>query len=156
MSSSSSVTVETVKLFQTSRKTLLQNLSSYDLLAKRIRDLPPTPSTPLKGAPTPVQGMGSSQDRLQKAIYSRAMLFLGEKMAIIKNMGGLQVELPPPPPAATPPTNRSSVDGDDSIIVLDGSRRKSVNAGAARARKGSTRSQEEEEARAAQLAVLYE
>lgn len=78
------VTIELVKSFNASRKIVLQNLASYDLIAKRIRDLPtqaqPTINT---NAPT------SSQDRLQKAIYSRAAMYLGEKMALIKTMGSL-------------------------------------------------------------------
>lgn len=99
-------TVEIVKHFNSVRKSLLKNLTSYDMLAKRIRDLPASAGSPLSpplrstpsggvlsgGAPTTLT---SSQDRLQKAIYSKAMLFLGEKMAVMKGMGGLTVKAVP-------------------------------------------------------------
>lgn len=55
------------------RKQLVDSFSDYDALAKRLRKLP------CPGGP------GSSQDRVQSAILSRASLFLQ------KNMFPLQV-----------------------------------------------------------------
>ena len=148
LQNSSPVTVEIVKAFNTTRKLLLQNLTSYDMLAKRIRDLAPNPHIPTSPAARLVgpdnQPISSSQDRLQKAIFNRAMLFLNEKMAVIKGMGGLSVDLPAPPPPS------KTIDGE-GIIDLGQS-----NGGPVHQHKLSMRSKKVEEERAARLAVLYE
>lgn len=148
LQTASPITVEIVKAFNTSRKLLLQNLTSYDMLAKRIRDLPPNVHTPTSPAARLVgpdnQPISSSQDRLQKAIFNRAMLFLNEKMAIIKGMGGLTVDLPPPPP----PSKMIEGEGIIDLGQPDG--------GPVRQRKQSMRSKKQEEERMASLAVLYE
>ena len=65
------------------RKHLLSLLASYDSLSKRIRDLP------LPGGDA---AKGSSQDRLQKAMATRAQYFLSEKMALLKSMGFEELE----------------------------------------------------------------
>lgn len=148
LQNTSPATVEIVKAFNTSRKLLLQNLTSYDMLAKRIRDLPPAVHTPTSPAARLVgpdnHPISSSQDRLQKAIFNRAMLFLNEKMAVIKGMGGLAVDLPPPPPPS------KTIEGE-GIIDLG-----QPNGGPVHQRKQSIRSKKQEEERMARLAVLYE
>lgn len=140
-------TVDTVKQFNATRKTLLKSLTSYDLLAKRIRDLPATAGSPLSpplrsnsgGFPTSVAGtLSSSQDRLQKAIYNKAMLFLGEKMAIIKGMGGLSVKL------KTPVVEKSAASEQNKALLQ-------VNA-----KLEKERDEKEQEEKMARLAVLYE
>lgn len=149
-------TVQIVKRFNAARKMLFQNLASYDALARRIRDLPPHPTTPTSPASKLIGPnnlpISSSQDRLQKAIFNRAMLFLGEKMAIVKGMGALAVELPDEPP---PPTNTVNGEG---VIDLSASRNGPPrgNGNKPLNRKQSVRSQREEEERMARLAVLYE
>lgn len=62
------------------RKRLLTNLASYDTIAKRVRELPLADG----GAP------GGSQDRLQRAIAARALLFLGEKLALLRSLGDIE------------------------------------------------------------------
>ncbi|KZT42023.1 hypothetical protein SISSUDRAFT_980929 [Sistotremastrum suecicum HHB10207 ss-3] len=65
------------------RKRLIESFAEYDALAKRIGSLP-TPG-----------GKGSSQDRLQSAIVSRASMFLHKNMIPLRS-------LKPPKRAATP------------------------------------------------------
>ena len=146
-------TVQVVKRFSAARKLLLQNLASYDALAKRIRDLPPHPTTPTSPASKLIGPnnlpISSSQDRLQKAIFNRAMLFLGEKMGVVKGMGGLAVDEPPPP--------TDTVNGE-GVIDLSASRNGAPHGNGKKPlnRKQSVRSQRDEEERMARLAVLYE
>lgn len=140
-------TVDTVKQFNATRKSLLKSLTSYDLLAKRIRDLPATAGSPLS-PPLRQNGgllgtsasstLSSSQDRLQKAIYNHAMLFLGEKMAVIKGMGGLSVKLKAPV-AETPAQSQ---------------REKALQA--AKAKLEKEKEDKEQDEKMARLAVLYE
>lgn len=139
-------TVETVKQFNSTRKTLLKSLTSYDLLAKRIRDLPATSGSPLSPPLRTSSGalgtnvaitLSSSQDRLQKAIYNKAMLFLGEKMAIIKGMGGLTVKL------KAPVVDSAKASRDQEML-------------AAQAKLEKEQDEKEQEEKMARLAVLYE
>ena len=85
------VTRESVAVFTTTRKRLLQNMANYDLLAKRLRDLPPTePATPLSRS---VSGStAANQDRLQKAIFARASMFLAEKTLLLKSIPAPQLQ----------------------------------------------------------------
>ena len=59
------------------RKQLVSLLASYEQLAKRIVELPLPAGT----------SAGSSQDRLQRAMGSRAQNFLAEKLALLKGLG---------------------------------------------------------------------
>lgn len=139
--------VDTVKQFNATRKTLLKNLTSYDLLAKRIRDLPASTgsqlSPPLRSnsgtlTANAANTLSSSQERLQKAIYSKAMLFLGEKMAVIKGMGGLSVKL-------RAPIAENSAASQQSKALLE------INA-----KLEKDQDDKEQEEKMARLAVLYE
>ncbi|KAH8914411.1 hypothetical protein BT69DRAFT_1072118 [Atractiella rhizophila] len=65
----------------TVRKKILSSLTSYDTLSRRIRDLPLQKSEGQKP--------GGSQQRLTKAISTRAALWLGEKMAALRGLGAL-------------------------------------------------------------------
>lgn len=67
---------------QTLRKRLLTNLASYDTISKRIRDLPLSDS----GVP------GGSQDRLQRAVAQRGVLFLTEKLGLLRSLGNVDEE----------------------------------------------------------------
>lgn len=64
------------------RKSLLTNLSSYDLIAKRITSLPLTS----EGQP------GGSQDRLQRAVGERGTAFLREKLGLLRSLGNFDEE----------------------------------------------------------------
>lgn len=139
-------TVESVKQFNTTRKTLLKSLTSYDLLAKRIRDLPAAAGSPLSPplrlgsgsvGDSVANTLSSSQDRLQKAIYNKAMLFLGEKMAIIKGMGGLTVKL------KAPVIDPAKAGREQALL-------------AAQAKLEKEQDEKEQEEKMARLAVLYE
>ncbi|KAK9899666.1 hypothetical protein P389DRAFT_2535 [Cystobasidium minutum MCA 4210] len=139
-------TVDTVKQFNSSRKTLLKSLTSYDLLAKRIRDAtagsplsPPLRSVndAMAAAPSNAQP-SSSQDRLQKAIYNKAMLFLGEKMALIKSMGGLSVKVQAPA-------------AQGSALSQEENAKRQLQA-----KLEKEKDDKEQEERMARLAVLYE
>lgn len=79
----------------------------------------------------------SSQDRLQKAIYSRAAMYLGEKMALIKTMGSLQ------PDPATFSLPERPAKGQPKGLLLDDD-------------TPSEADRMKDEERAARLAVLYE
>lgn len=140
-------TVDTVKQFNSTRKTLLKSLTSYDMLAKRIRDLPATAGSPLS---PPIRSnsdsmnaaashtLSSSQDRLQKAIYNKAMMFLGEKMAVIKGMGGLSVKM------QAPVVQESAVSQRDKALQQ------------VSAKLEKEKEEKEQEEKMARLAVLYE
>ncbi|GBE82073.1 predicted protein [Sparassis crispa] len=80
------------------RKRLLDAFGQYDVLAKRIRQLPPP------------GGPGSSQDRIQQAILARANLFLQ------KHMFPLQA-LPKPQKAASP--QATPQDREEQVIDPD-------------------------------------
>ncbi|KAM0792406.1 hypothetical protein ACM66B_005085 [Microbotryomycetes sp. NB124-2] len=62
------------------RKRLLTSLASYDTLSKRVRDLPLNEGSP----------PGGSQDRLQRAIATRAGMFLSEKLALLRSLGDIE------------------------------------------------------------------
>ncbi|KAK4053018.1 carboxypeptidase Y-deficient [Microbotryomycetes sp. JL201] len=62
------------------RKRLLTSLASYDTLSKRVRELP------LNEGSLP----GGSQDRLQRAIATRASMFLSEKLALLRSLGDIE------------------------------------------------------------------
>ncbi|GAA95043.1 uncharacterized protein L969DRAFT_51661 [Mixia osmundae IAM 14324] len=66
------------------RKSIMSNLASYDSIARRIKDLPLADG----GQP------GGSQDRIQRAISSRAQLFLHDKMALLKGLNMQDLEGP--------------------------------------------------------------
>ncbi|KAJ7491293.1 FYVE zinc finger-domain-containing protein [Mycena latifolia] len=80
------------------RKRLLEAFAQYDSLAKRIRNLPTT------------NGPGSSQERVQIAVMTRANLFLQ------KNMFPLQ-SLPTPKHASAPAARSAVEDGDDASFI---------------------------------------
>ncbi|KAJ7168188.1 FYVE zinc finger-domain-containing protein [Mycena crocata] len=82
------------------RKRLLEAFAQYDSLAKRIR-----------GLPTP-NGPGSSQDRVQIAVMTRANLFLQ------KNMFPLQ-SLPTPKHASSTPSHTAVEENDDNASFID-------------------------------------
>ncbi|KAJ6606468.1 FYVE zinc finger-domain-containing protein [Mycena vulgaris] len=82
------------------RKRLLEAFAQYDSLAKRIRNLP-TPN-----------GNGSSQERVQIAVMTRANLFLQ------KNMFPLQ-SLPTPKHASAPAARAAVEDIDDTASFID-------------------------------------
>jgi len=63
-----------------SRKRILSNLTQYDALARRIRDLPLADDGVA----------GGSQDRLQRAIATMASLNLSEEMTLLRGMGALE------------------------------------------------------------------
>jgi hypothetical protein len=108
-------------------------LASYDLVAKRIRDLPT--QTSLENLNT--NASASGQDRLQKAIYNRAALYLGEKMAYIKTMGSLQ-----PDPATFQKSERPAREQTKNGLPDDDA--------------SSEADKIKDEEKAARLAVLYE
>lgn len=62
------------------RKRLLTLLANYDALARRIRDLPLSEGQPA----------GGSQERLQRAIATRAASYLSEKMGLLKGIGSFE------------------------------------------------------------------
>ncbi|KAJ7261297.1 FYVE zinc finger-domain-containing protein [Mycena haematopus] len=80
------------------RKRLLEAFTQYDALAKRIRNLPTT------------NGPGSSQERVQIAVMTRANLFLQ------KNMFPLQ-SLPTPKHAKAAAVSPAALDDDDASFV---------------------------------------
>jgi len=80
------------------RKRLLESFGEYDKLAKRIRQLPTT--------------RGSSQDRVQNAILTRATLFLQ------KNMFPLQALPKPQKKSPTTPGDTSKTSDKDSELAL--------------------------------------
>ncbi|KAJ6500536.1 FYVE zinc finger-domain-containing protein [Mycena sanguinolenta] len=80
------------------RKRLLEAFAQYDALAKRIRNLP-TPNGP-----------GSSQERVQIAVMTRANLFLQ------KNMFPLQ-SLPTPKHAKAATASTVALDDDDADFI---------------------------------------
>ncbi|KAI0332118.1 hypothetical protein GY45DRAFT_1299787 [Cubamyces sp. BRFM 1775] len=80
------------------RKRLLEAFAQYDALAKRIRKLPCAP--------------GSSQDRVQNAILTRANLFLQKHMFPLQS-------LPKPKKATTSTTSPSPAPPEDQIIDPD-------------------------------------
>ncbi|KAF7353634.1 FYVE-type domain-containing protein [Mycena venus] len=82
------------------RKRLLEAFAQYDALAKRIRNLP-TPN-----------GRGSSQERVQIAVMTRANLFLQ------KNMFPLQ-SLPTPKTAKAASSRATTEDVDDDASFID-------------------------------------
>ncbi|KAG6379195.1 FYVE zinc finger-domain-containing protein [Boletus reticuloceps] len=71
----------------TARKRILDDLASYDAISKRIRKIPCTP--------------GSSQDRIQLAIRTRADLFLQKNMFPLQTLPKAKKQVPSPD-AATP------------------------------------------------------
>ena len=97
----------------------MQAFAQYDVLAKRIRKLP-CPNGP-----------GSSQDRVQMAIMTRANIFLQTNMVplqvsllrIIVSLKEYEVaclqSLSTPARATTAPENSTSTDGDASNIDTD-------------------------------------
>jgi len=80
------------------RKRLLEAFTQYDSLAKRIRNLPAT------------NGRGSSQERVQIAVLTRANLFLQ------KNMFPLQ-SLPAPKRVGAAAASQSVVDRDNEDLI---------------------------------------
>ncbi|KAI8998458.1 FYVE zinc finger-domain-containing protein [Trametes punicea] len=80
------------------RKRLLDAFAQYDALAKRIRKLPCAP--------------GSSQDRVQNAILTRANLFLQKHMFPLQS-------IPKPKKAGTPASPSSPAPPEDQIIDPD-------------------------------------
>jgi rabenosyn-5 len=148
LGSLSDPTVEAVKQFNSTRQTLLKSLSSYDLLAKRIRDLPASAGSPLSPpivrstasgtASSAISQLSSSQERLQRAIYNHAMLFLGEKMAVIKGMGGLSVKRTVAPARASTPSQQAK-----GLVKLGNDAE-------------DNKAEKEQQDKLARLAVLYE
>ncbi|KAI0673024.1 FYVE zinc finger-domain-containing protein [Trametes maxima] len=80
------------------RKRLLEAFAQYDALAKRIRKLPSAP--------------GSSQDRIQNAVLTRANLFLQKHMFPLQS-------LPKPKKAGVPTSSPSPAPPEDQIIDPD-------------------------------------
>lgn len=62
------------------RKKILALLANYDALARRIRDLPLAEG----------QSAGGSQERLQRAIATRASTYLSEQMGLLKGLGSFE------------------------------------------------------------------
>ncbi|EKM55455.1 uncharacterized protein PHACADRAFT_256089 [Phanerochaete carnosa HHB-10118-sp] len=91
------------------RKRLLETFAQYDAIAKRIRKIP------CKGDP------GSSQDRVQQAIVTRANLFLQKNMFPLQALPkpGSKVASPTPSPPAEPQESaRIAVDPDSEVARI--------------------------------------
>lgn len=87
------------------RKRLLSTLASYDSTARRISDLPLAPGNLRGGA----------QDRLQCAIGLRAAIFLQERMAMVRGLGGFELEKLGQPPDPTNKTRGKHQRGQRSL-----------------------------------------
>lgn len=76
------------------RKRLLTNLTLYDSTSKRLAQLTSQPpSHPYASPSKPVAiHFNHSQDRLLKAIITRAAFFLRDHMSLIRSIGGFDLE----------------------------------------------------------------
>ncbi|GJE95157.1 FYVE-domain-containing protein [Phanerochaete sordida] len=91
------------------RKRLLEAFAQYDAIAKRIRKIP------CKG------GAGSSQDRVQQAIVTRANLFLQKNMFPLQALpkpGSKQTSSTPSPTTEPQETSRSTIDPDSEVARI--------------------------------------
>lgn len=136
----------------TTRKKLLALLANYDALARRIRDLPLNEG----------QAAGGSQERLQRAIASRAAGYLSEKMGLLKGLGSFEDLHSDATSSASSSTSRASSPAGGGLARVSsagGPQRKRTAAGQDedkhRGGSGSTSAKAFQE-RADKLAVLLE
>ncbi|CDO72894.1 hypothetical protein BN946_scf185002.g79 [Trametes cinnabarina] len=83
------------------RKRLLEAFAQYDALAKRIRKLPCAP--------------GSSQDRVQNAILTRANLFLQKHMFPLQSLPKPKKASSAASPSSAPPPEDQIIDPDSEV-----------------------------------------